>query len=430
MRGKCPVARVANFFIMPPSKVCPQCETIVPARLKVCKSCEHVFRAKTKAEHNLRDKAMKRMRVLQSDNVKSAIKARDKLQNGSKRASETSEQTVHRREKDRNHKASMRTTETSEQTVHRREKDRNHKASMRTTETSEQTVHRREKDRNHKASMRTTETSEQTVHRQQQNRECMTSMRATETSEQTVHRQQQNRQHMASMRATKKASNVSVQQAIMSFHSDIKNGPDFVCSCCHRLMYSKSVVPCNLAKYTKCTNNLLECVFGSDLRYVCDTGNEWVCKTCDRALKRGVMPLQAKANGLKLSQIPAELSDLNALELRLICLRLPFMKMVALPSGKQRSIHGPAVNVPSKVDTICDMLPRLPSQSELVPLKLKRKLAYKGHYMYDYVTPQKLLEALRFLKANNPLYVDIDINEEWLKEAIANDAELSECLVE
>ena len=175
---------------------------------------------------------------------------------------------------------------------------------------------------------------------------------------------------------------------------------------------------------------MLECVFSADLRYVSDTGNEWVCKTCDRALKRGVMPLQAKGNGLKLPQIPPELSDLNALELRLICLRLPFMKMVALPSGKQRSIHGPAVNVPSKVDTICDMLPRLPSQSELVPLKLKRKLTYRGHYLYDYVTPQKLLEALRFLKANNPLYVDIDINKDWLEQAIANDAELCDCLVE
>ena len=66
-------------------------------------------------------------------------------------------------------------------------------------------------------------------------------------------------------------------------------------------------------------------------------------------------------------------------------------------------------------------LPRLPSQSELVPLKLKRKLAYKGHYMYDYITPQKLLNALTFLKANNP---------EWLETAMANDAELCECLVE
>ena len=172
--------------------------------------------------------------------------------------------------------------------------------------------------------MRANETSEQTVHRQEQERKHMANMRASETSEQTLHRQEQNRKNMTSMRTSKKMSDVSVQQAIMSFHCDIKNGPDFVCTCCHRLMHSKSVVPCNLAKYTKSSNNLLECVFSADLRYVSDTGNQWVCKTCDRALKRGVMPLQAKGNGLKLPQIPPELSDLNALELRLICLRLPF----------------------------------------------------------------------------------------------------------
>jgi hypothetical protein len=118
--------------------------------------------------------------------------------------------------------------------------------------------------------------------------------RAAESSEQTLHRQQQNKEHMASVRAAKKANDVSIEQAIVSFHSDIKNGPDFVCTCCHRLMYRKSVVPCNPAKYSKCSNDLLNCVFSADLRYVCDTGNEYVCKTCDRALKRGVMPLQAK----------------------------------------------------------------------------------------------------------------------------------------
>ena len=100
---------------MPPSKVCPQCETIVPIRLKVCKSCEHVFRAKRKAEHNLPDKTMKRMRVLQSD--KSAMKAKDRLQKASKRASETGEKTVHRQLQNREHMASMRASETSEKTA-------------------------------------------------------------------------------------------------------------------------------------------------------------------------------------------------------------------------------------------------------------------------------------------------------------------------
>ena len=107
------------------------------------------FEPREKAEP---DKAMKRMRVLQSDSVKSAIKAKDRLQKASKRASETSEQTVHRQQQNTEHMASMRASETSEQTVHRREKDRNHKASMRASETSEQTVHRPGKDRSSKES--------------------------------------------------------------------------------------------------------------------------------------------------------------------------------------------------------------------------------------------------------------------------------------
>ena len=119
-------------------------------------------------------------------------------------------------------------------------------------------------------------------------------------------------------------------------------------------------------------------------------------------------------------QTPPELSYLNALEIRLISLRIPFMKMVALPSGKQRCIHGPAVNEPSKLDSGCTVLPRLPSQSELIPLKLKRKLAYKGHYLYDYITPDKILTALKWLKTHNPLYADIEINEEWVHNAESN----------
>ena len=71
------------------------------------------------------------------------------------------------------------------------------------------------------------------------------------------------------------------------------------------------------------------------------------------------------------------------------------MKMVALPSGKQRCIHGPAVNVPSKVDTVCTLLPRLPSETELIALKLKRKLCHKGHYMYNYIRPVKVINAIQ-----------------------------------
>ena len=50
--------------------------------------------------------------------------------------------------------------------------------------------------------------------------------------------------------------------------------------------------------------------------------------------------------------------------------------------------------------------------------------------MYDYVTPQKPLDASRFLKTNNPLYCDIEINDQWFEEAMCSDDELGMCLVE
>ena len=61
---------------MPPTKVCPQCKAAVPVRWKTCE-CYAVFRSK--AECNLREKALKRMRAVESDSVKSARKAKDRL---------------------------------------------------------------------------------------------------------------------------------------------------------------------------------------------------------------------------------------------------------------------------------------------------------------------------------------------------------------
>ena len=81
---------------MPPTKVCSQCKAAVPVRWKTCKCCDHVFRSKWKAECNLQGKAMKRMRTVESDSVKSARKAKGKLHQACERVSEIHERTLHR----------------------------------------------------------------------------------------------------------------------------------------------------------------------------------------------------------------------------------------------------------------------------------------------------------------------------------------------
>ena len=54
----------------------------------------------------------------------------------------------------------------------------------------------------------------------------------------------------------------------------------------------------------------------------------------------------------------------------------------------------------------------------------------RGESSLAYIRPQKLLDALILLKANNPLYADIVVNEQWVEEAMVNDEELCKYLVE
>ena len=186
------------------------------------------------------------------------------------------------------------------------------------------------------------------------------------------------------------------------------------------MLYKSSVIAFNKSKYNN-ESNVLKPVMNEKYRYLSNDNNEWICRSCHNAMSRNNKPMQAIANGLQLDLIPSELKDLNNLELRLISLRIPFVKLFALSSGKQRSIHGTAVNVPSKLDSVCTLLPRLPTEASMIPFKLKRKLRYKGHYMYDYVRPDKVLTALKWLKANSPLYSSIEIDDKWINnEAIVN----------
>ncbi|XP_058494640.1 uncharacterized protein LOC131465769 [Solea solea] len=63
-----------------------------------------------------------------------------------------------------------------------------------------------------------------------------------------------------------------------------------------------------------------------------------------------------------------------------------------------------------------NVLPRSTMEGSLLPVKLKRKLTYKGHYRYQYVDTMHIREALRYLKQANVHYKDIEFNEEWLNE--------------
>ena len=170
--------------------------------------------------------------------------------------------------------------------------------------------------------------------------------------------------------------------------------------------------------------NIIKTVFNTETVRPGLNGKLYICVTCKRALKTSKMPTQAVANSLQLCPIPPELSDLNDLEERMIAQRTPFMKLVALPKGRQQAIHGPCVNVPSRLKSICTLLPRLPRQALIIPLKFKRRLRYRSYYMFKHARPHKIMTALKWLKKHNPLYKDVTVSTTWQEDCLKDDSEL------
>ena len=86
----------------------------------------------------------------------------------------------------------------------------------------------------------------------------------------------------------KRALCIPIDKAISAFQSKVKVGPEYVCTCCHHMMYK---VPCNRSKYAKASNEMLKQVSSNENKYITFECNLWVCKTCDRTLSRGNMPV-------------------------------------------------------------------------------------------------------------------------------------------
>ena len=98
------------------------------------------------------------------------------------------------------------------------------------------------------------------------------------------------------------------------------------------------------------------------------------------------MPDQASANGLELHNIPQELDGITLLECRLVAKCIPFLTILLMKRyGGHYKVNGPCVNVPTQLDQVLKILPHMPNELQLHPLKLKHKLEYKRHYMYNMI---------------------------------------------
>ncbi|XP_065942676.1 uncharacterized protein [Magallana gigas] len=222
-------------------------------------------------------------------------------------------------------------------------------------------------------------------------------------------------------RFNKKIKLENIEEVRHLFKRNTAQGPDFVCCSCHRLMFQNQVQMCNRDVYTKseksaevagtCIKDTFWHQCKASCSKDCTKSSLWICYTCHRKIINGEIPSEAAANNMYLEPVPEELSRLNSLEQHLISQHIPFMKVMALPKGGQKNIHGPVVCVPSNLKKTTT-LPLNNDENHLLRVKLKRKLSYKGYYEYQFINPTHVVSALDYLKQKNKWYSNLSINRD------------------
>ena len=66
----------------------------------------------------------------------------------------------------------------------------------------------------------------------------------------------------------------------------------------------------------------------------------------------------------------------------------------------------------------------MPSDLQLHPVKLKHKLEYKTHYMYDMICRDHVMSVITWLKEHNFHYENITLNKHWYSDIAAGDFSL------
>ena len=203
------------------------------------------------------------------------------------------------------------------------------------------------------------------------------------------------------------------------YKEEIKKGPDYICDICWKTEYRINVIVLDPSKYDK------------KLFDKCHTGKSmWICKSCDKAMKKKKMPMQAQANGLELCPKYDELENLCPLELMLVSQIMPFMFIIAKTKGAQHGLKGQCVLVPADLKKIQTVLPRSCDDEYLIPLALKRRLTDTSAFRKQHIRPAAVNKALCKLKEINPHYKNVSIDDSWADVSRRSDPELWKLLTD
>ena len=225
-------------------------------------------------------------------------------------------------------------------------------------------------------------------------------------------RQQENYAEQEYIHRKKRKYGFSICDSVQKFKEAVSEGSSYVCTCCHQVWFKQSVKEASsMEQMSSVSKSLLKkCRTG----YISVDNREWMCNTCICNVTKGKIPKLSVINGMNFPEKPSEL-NLNNLEERLVSLRIPFMQIRSLARGGQFSLKGSVVNVPADVEPTIRALPRLPNESETIPVKLKRMKEQKHAVITENVRPHAVMNALQTLLKTSELYkqADITVDDKW-----------------
>ncbi|GIY15675.1 ATP-dependent DNA helicase [Caerostris darwini] len=141
------------------------------------------------------------------------------------------------------------------------------------------------------------------------------------------------------------------------------------------------------------------------------------CETCSDRIRKRNVPNLAANYGFQYPEQPSCLSELNDFKERFVALRIPFIQIRELGWVRQYGIKGSVTNVPNDLHKSVDCLPRNVNDSATIYVKLKKRLSFKSHFMYQCVNPNRVYNAALYLMSK-PLYQsrNANIDLEWLEK--------------
>ena len=148
-------------------------------------------------------------------------------------------------------------------------------------------------------------------------------------------------------------SKVTVSDQYLAFKRDIVDGPNFVCFSCNRNLFKCSVKTLETTDITKLLKKMKDNLAQETGLDNChEKSNLILCHSCNKNLNSNKFPSINVNNGLKLDDVPYELSSLADLEQQLIAQVLLFMKIKKLPTTRMGAVVDQVISVPLENEDI------------------------------------------------------------------------------